>query len=107
MLFHIIESTHWATAKEKETYVPDSLETEGFIHLSKKQQVLGTVQRFYQGRSDLVILEIDPNLLQAPLQCEQVPGHGVFPHLYGPLNLEAVVKVWQMNYFFDYLGKHK
>ncbi|MBE9059906.1 DUF952 domain-containing protein [cf. Phormidesmis sp. LEGE 11477] len=105
MLFHIVESTNWATAKEKGTYAPGSLETEGFIHLSEKQQVLGTVERFYQGRFDLVILEIDPNLLKASLQYDQVIDHGVFPHLYGPLNLEAVVRVWQMNHFFDSLNQ--
>ncbi|EDX86664.1 conserved hypothetical protein [Synechococcus sp. PCC 7335] len=107
MLFHIVESTNWAAAKERGMYEPDSLAAEGFIHLSKEQQVSGTVERFYKGRSDLVILEIDPKLLQASLCYDQVPGHGVFPHLYGPLNLEAVVRVWTIDSFFDSLNQHK
>jgi uncharacterized protein (DUF952 family) len=104
MLFHIVESKNWAAAKEKGTYVPSSLAAEGFIHLSEKQQIPGTVERFYRGRSDLVILEIDPDRLSASLQYEQVQGHGVFPHLYGPLNLEAVVGVWTIEQFFDGLN---
>ena len=107
MLFHIAETTNWTSAKEKGTYVPNSLAIEGFIHLSEKQQVPGTVERFYQGRSDLVILEVDPQLLRAPLRYEQVLDHGVFPHLYGPLNLEAVVRVWTIAHFFDSLNQHE
>ncbi len=93
-LFHIIESTVWAVAKEGGTYAPASLVSEGFIHLSEKQQVAGTIDRFYKGKTGLILLEIDPKLLHSVLRYDQVPGHGVFPHLYGALNLEAVVRVW-------------
>lgn len=98
-LFHIVESTVWAAAKERGTYAPASLASEGFIHLSEKQQVAGTIERFYKEQiykeqTGLVLLEIDPKLLHSVLQYNQVPGHGIFPHLYGALNLEAVVRVW-------------
>lgn len=105
MLFHIVESADWATAEQKGIYAPDSLAAEGFIHLSEKQQVPSTVERFYRGRFDLVILGIDPDRLSASLQYDQVQDHGVFPHLYGPLNLKAVVKVWTVEQFFDSLGQ--
>ncbi|MEM8505231.1 MAG: DUF952 domain-containing protein [Cyanobacteria bacterium P01_D01_bin.1] len=101
MLFHIVESIDWATAKACGTYAPASLQTEGFIHLSEAQQVVGTVERFYQGRRDLLLLEIDPNCLQASLRYDQVADHGIFPHLYGALNLEAVVKVWMLDTFLN------
>ncbi len=93
-LFHIVESTVWAAAKERGTYAPASLASEGFVHLSEKQQVADTIDRFYKGQTGLVLLEIDPKLLHSVLQYDQVPGHGVFPHLYGALNLGAVVRVW-------------
>ena len=101
MLFHIIDSTDWTTAKEQGTYTPASLDAEGFIHLSAEQQVAGTVERFYQGQADLLLLEIDPNRLRASLQYDQAGDHGVFPHLYGALNLEAVVNVWFLDDFLD------
>jgi len=101
MLFHILKSTDWATAKEQGKYAPASLEAEGFIHLSEEQQVAGTVERFYQGQSDLLLLEIDPARIRTSLQYDQVGDHGVFPHLYEALNIEAVVKVWLLDDFLD------
>ncbi len=71
MLFHIVESTDWTTAKERGPYTPASLDAEGFIHLSAQQQVADTVERFYQGRADLLLLEIDPDRLEAVLQYDR------------------------------------
>ena len=94
MLFHITERTTWETAQTKGVYHAPSLETEGFIHFSKSEQVIATAERFYKGQFGLVLLQIDPDQLVAPLRYETVADHGTFPHLYGPLNLSAVIKVW-------------
>lgn len=94
MLFHITEQLAWQTAQSAGQYQSDSLEREGFIHFSTEAQVLKTADRFYKGQSGLVLLGIDPEQLEAPLRYDEVPGHGVFPHLYGVLNLNAVVQVW-------------
>lgn len=75
-------------------YSPASLTTEGFIHCSAATQLVEVANRFYRGQIDLVILGIMPDRLQADLRYDLVPGHGTFPHLYGPLNLAAVSKVW-------------
>lgn len=93
-LFHITEASTWAAAQASGLYQAASLKTEGFIHLSEKSQVEWVAQQFYRGQSGLLLLEIAPDLLQPELRYDQVPGHGTFPHLYGPLNLDAVVKVW-------------
>ncbi len=93
-LFHIIANTAWAEAQAQGSYQPPSLEAEGFIHLSGEKQVIATANRFYRGQMGLVLLEIEGDRLQAELRYDDVPGHGTFPHLYGPLNLDAVVKVW-------------
>lgn len=96
-LFHIVEQTAWQTAQAAGNYQPASLETEGFIHLSSEEQVIGTANRFYRGQMGLVLLEIERDRLQSKLRYDTVPGHGTFPHLYGPLNLDAVTKVWHFN----------
>lgn len=58
--------------------------------MSNREQVLGTANRFYQGQTGLVLLVLDAAQLTAPLRFDEVPDHGTFPHLYGPLNLDAV-----------------
>ncbi|MGI9607097.1 MAG: DUF952 domain-containing protein [Acidimicrobiales bacterium] len=94
-LFHIIGRDDWADAVERGRHVPDDYVVDGFIHLSEKGQVLRPANLLYKGRNDLVLLVIDPGLLRAEVVYE--PGsHGeqeLFPHLYGPLNLDAVLEV--------------
>lgn len=92
-LFHITEAISWQTAQAEGFYSPASLQTEGFIHLSEQGQVEWVGHRFYQGRSGLVLLEIDSERLVSELRYDEVPGDGTFPHLYGPLNLNAVIEV--------------
>lgn len=92
VVFHIISRTAWSDAQAAETYVPERYDEEGFIHLSKRDQILRPANLLYQGHSDLVLLEIESASLAAEVRYE--PGsHGedeLFPHLYGPLNLKAV-----------------
>ncbi|MEM8810568.1 MAG: DUF952 domain-containing protein [Cyanobacteria bacterium P01_G01_bin.38] len=97
MLFHITDSATWQTAQTEGTYRPTSLATEGFIHLSQKDQVAWVANQFYRDQSGLLLLEIEPDRLQADLRYDNVPDHGTFPHLYGPLNLDAVVQVWSLS----------
>jgi uncharacterized protein (DUF952 family) len=76
------------------SYRDDSLETEGFIHCSTPEQVIGVANERFHGRTDLVLLCIDPANLDAPLVCEDCYESGQeFPHIYGPLNLNAVAGV--------------
>lgn len=94
-LFHIIGSAEWAEAQSLGRYAPESLAVEGFIHLSKRAQILRPANLLYQGREDLQLLVLDPESLRAEVVLE--PGsHGeneLFPHLYGQLNLDAVRRV--------------
>ncbi len=51
----------------------------------------GVIERYYKGVDGLVVLELDPSRLDAPLKYENtVGGTELFPHLYGALNLAAV-----------------
>lgn len=93
MLLHIIARDEWERVKSASEYRPASLDTEGFIHLSEVGQVLLPANTFYKGQTGLVLLVIDPARLSAPVRYDAVPGHGTFPHLYGPLNPDSVTAV--------------
>ena len=74
-------------------YRTPSLDTEGFVHLSKPDQVTAVADFLYRGRTDLVLLYVRPDRLTAELRYEALTTDEPFPHLYGPLNLNAVVRV--------------
>ena len=66
---------------------------DGFIHLSARRQVAGTLIKYFAGQRDLVLLAVDPDRLGASLRWEPSRGGELFPHLYGPLNLDHVISV--------------
>lgn len=93
LIYHIAERPDWEQAMAGGAYSPASLGAEGFIHLSTAAQVLWVANRFYRGRAGLVLLVVDPTRLTADLRYEESEPGQHFPHLYGPLNLDAVVAV--------------
>jgi uncharacterized protein (DUF952 family) len=93
-IFHITTESAWLTAQAIGGYSADSLASEGFIHLSTREQLLGTASRFYLGQTGLVVLAVDPQRLVAELRYEESEPGQLFPHLYGPLNLDAVTAVY-------------
>lgn len=91
-ILHITNPTDWAAAKAVGTYTADSLKAEGFIHCSTLGQVVGVVNQWFKGQSGLLLLVLDTAKLNEVLKYEDLYNHGdEFPHLYGPLNLDAVV----------------
>lgn len=90
-IYHITSADAWASACAAGTYSADSLASEGFIHLSTSAQLLATANRFYHGQPGLLLLAVDTQLLTAELRYEQSEPGQHFPHLYGPLNLDAVL----------------
>ena len=96
LIYHILPSLDWENAQKSGLYKPKSLDKEGFIHFSISNQVIATANRYYQGIPDLFLLKVDPKRLVAELRYDQVEGSGIFPHLYGPLNLDAVISVQQL-----------
>lgn len=98
-LLHITERPLWEAARESGTYEMSTrgrtLRDEGFIHCSLRHQ-LPSVARFLYGDhpdpDDLVVLVIDGDRLAVPLRYEAMaPGAEEFPHIYGPLPVDAVV----------------
>ena len=66
---------------------------DGFIHLSARHQVAGTLAKYFAGQRDLVLLAVDPDRLGAGLRWEKSRGGELFPHLYGPLDLDHVIRI--------------
>ena len=102
MIFHITSRPAWEDAQAHGDYRAASLETEGFIHCSTHSQVLPVAENYYKGQSGLILVVIEPTLLSSTLKWEApsggtpppgVPDGELFPHIYGPINLNAVVKV--------------
>ena len=93
-LFHLALKGDWEQARETGTYQWSTrgmrLEQVGFIHCSWQEQVAKTFERFYADAGDVVLLEIDPTRLTAPLRADAIPTGELFPHLYGPLPIEAL-----------------
>lgn len=93
-IYHITAQQEWKAAQVKGYYEAPSLKTEGFIHCSKAEQVKGVLERYYSGQTELLKLTIDPARLSSPLKFELAPSvNEEFPHVYGPINLEAVVSM--------------
>ncbi|HZM58951.1 MAG TPA: DUF952 domain-containing protein [Vicinamibacterales bacterium] len=93
-IFHITTERAWAEANAQHAYTADSLATEGFIHCSKADQVVWVANQRFRGRTDLVLLHIDPSRLDAKVVYENLEGgEQLFPHVYGPIPVSAVVDV--------------
>lgn len=92
MIYHICLKSLWQEGKARGAYEADSLEAEGFMHASTNNQVVDVANAAFRGQSDLVFLAIDLTKLKSELRYETNSNGETYPHLYGPLNLDAVVK---------------
>jgi uncharacterized protein (DUF952 family) len=89
-LVHLCRLEDWDRAQNSGEYRADTLETAGFIHFSKPGQILKVANQYYPAARNLLLLWIDPAKLVSELRWEASDGD-IFPHLFGPLNLDAVV----------------
>jgi uncharacterized protein (DUF952 family) len=100
VLLHLCGTDEWSRARARGEIHPEASGSDAdvpFIHLSTPEQVHLPATRLYPGRADLVLLHIDPALLDSPVRWEPGvptdPESMLFPHLYGPLPVHAVMKV--------------
>lgn len=89
IILHITKQEQWQQAKQSGMYRGDTLDTEGFIHCSTPQQIIRTANRFFENQKGLVLLCIAPDQVQAEIKYEGA-DNDLFPHIYGPLNIDAV-----------------
>jgi uncharacterized protein (DUF952 family) len=96
-ILHFCTRDAWSAAQSRGEYRGDTLATEGFIHCSPADQVHLPANALMRGRTDLVLLEVDPARLTSPVRWEpgdpSDPTSMQFPHVYGPISLDAVVAV--------------
>jgi len=98
-LYHLTLAEDWRQAKRQGCYPWSTrgmtLEQVGFVHASWRHQVAATYQRFYADAASVVLLALDPRAIASagvPIRQEPAPDTGeLFPHLYGPLPMGAVV----------------
>ncbi|MGC6483064.1 MAG: DUF952 domain-containing protein [Synechococcus sp.] len=96
-LFHLALAADWHQALETGTYHVSTrglcLAQVGFIHASRAEQLAATYSRFYSDADDVLQLTIDPAQIAVPLRADPVASGETFPHLFGPLPVQAVTDV--------------
>lgn len=92
-IYHIVLPETWREFEGKDEYTAESLATEGFIHCSYGVQVDGVLRRYYSGAEKVLVLAIDPSKLISRLVEEPSTNNEVYPHIYGPINRDAVIGV--------------
>ena len=92
-LYHIARREDWERAREVGYYAPASLKREGFVHCSLSPQLEAVANALFRGKRGLLLLVIDPERISAQVRFED-PGVGeAYPHVYGPIPVQAVVRV--------------
>jgi uncharacterized protein (DUF952 family) len=93
-IFHITKRGEWGRAQLAGIYRTQTLASEGFIHCSRSDQVIRIANTLFRGQTGLVLLEIEPSQVRGEIRYENCEGgQEAFPHIYGPLNLDSVVRV--------------
>ena len=99
---HLTNSANWIEAQQQGFITAPSLATEGFIHCSTEHQMRDVANKYYRGATDMVLAHINPAALTSPLKWEppahidgspSLPNEPHFPHIYGVINLDAVIQV--------------
>jgi uncharacterized protein (DUF952 family) len=93
--YHLALTEFWPPAEgrpyERST-IDSTLAEEGYVHLCRAGQVKQIADKYYHGRDDVMLLTIDPSLLDSKVEFEESPHHALaFPHLYGPIPPRAVI----------------
>jgi uncharacterized protein (DUF952 family) len=101
MIYHLSTPAEWDDAQVAGDYTSSSrdrtLAEEGFIHCSRADQLAGVLERYYGGAGPLLLLSVDPELLVSPWQDDEIAPGVFYPHVYGPINLAAVVAVTRLD----------
>lgn len=92
MILHICKKSAWNQAQNAGEYRGDTLESEGFIHCSTSEQVVEVADSLFKGVQDLLLLLIDENKVVSAIKFEDSGNGNLYPHIYGPLNLDAITK---------------
>jgi uncharacterized protein (DUF952 family) len=93
-LYKIMSEQEWETAQAQGIYEGSEVDRkDGFIHLSAAHQVRTTAQKHFSGRADLLLVSVLEKNLGKNLKWEASRGDDLFPHIYGPLQPDAISEV--------------
>ena len=93
-IYHLTTQAEWEASRGTPEHRAASLAEEGFIHCSQdKDQMLRVANRLFIGQPNVIALQVDTDLLTSPLKREPSRSGEVYPHIYGPLNTDAVTGV--------------
>jgi uncharacterized protein (DUF952 family) len=96
-IYHIAPAAEVERAARSGKYAPSSFATEGFIHCCYGSQVNALANRMFHGQANLLLLEIDPARLRAPVIAERSSeGDEPFPHIHGELPMAAVLAIREL-----------
>lgn len=93
LIYHIVTPEVWENFKDKDFYEAESLQTEGFIHCSFREQLEPVLQRYYSSAEKVLILKIETEKLTSKLIEEPSTNNEIYPHIYDKINREAIVGV--------------
>ena len=92
LIYKLLAVAEWEAARAVGEFRGSAVdEADGYIHFSTGEQVVETAVRYFADAEDLALLTIDAERLGDGLRWEPSRGGDLFPHLYGPLPVEAVV----------------
>lgn len=89
------EIKNWPEIQKSGIYKPDSLDTEGFVHCTRASQMFFVANKFFN-REHMILWLVDPTLLTAPVKYEGKLNSNLYPHIYGPLNVSAIIDTKEM-----------
>lgn len=94
MIIYTATKEEWDRIKDKKSFVSDDYDTEGFIHCCFPNQSIWVLNKHYRDCETVLLLCIDPELLTGRLVIEDTSNRGEgFPHVYGEINTDSIVKV--------------
>lgn len=94
IIYHLSGRAEWEATSPGSEYRAESLAQEGFLHCSRDEtQLLAVANRLFTGRTDMLVLDVDTERLHASVKHEASRSGEIYPHIYGPLNTDAVVQV--------------
>ncbi len=111
-IYHLVTHSYYHVQPDNQPYQPETFAQDGFIHCTAGVEMLVEIANTYYSTlsEPLLVLEIDPQQLTAPLKCEppihpthQTPTKDepasdmLFPHIYGPLNPEAIIASFSLS----------
>jgi uncharacterized protein (DUF952 family) len=93
VILHIAKREQWEKEKLEGVYRGDTLDSYGFIHCSTSKQIVKVANDLFCGQKGLVLLCIVTSKVRSKIRYECAGSEELYPHIYGPLNIDAVIKV--------------